>query len=70
MEGAHGVLGECYCPPHPDFTSSVPARQASCAAEAIRKKTRHYELSPKRLPLLFPALGFQPPTPSVARHVR
>ena len=57
MEGAHGVLGERYCPPHPDFTSSVPARQASCAAKAIRKNNRHYELSPKNLPLLH--LGFQ-----------
>lgn len=32
------------------------------------KINRHYELSPRSLPLRH--LGFQPPTPSVARRVR
>lgn len=35
MEGAHGVLGECYCPPHPYFTSSVPARQNKQTLRAL-----------------------------------
>ena len=45
-EGAHDILGECYCPPHHDFTSSFPARRTQ-TSQAIGNNNRQHKLSPE-----------------------